>query len=162
MRLASFTVAALCAATAFANSIVRSSSKPPTSLTAKIKNGTVKGVAIPSFEQEAFLGVPYAAPPARFEHSVARSAEFEGGVFVADNYSSVCYGIGNDALTTVFPLAQSEDCLSINIVRPAATTPNDKLPVMFWIHGGELHIRMIAYTHAVRYQISFYCEHSRD
>ncbi len=30
----------------------------------------------------------------------------------------------------------SEDCLTINIVRPAGLTPNSNLPVMAWIHGG--------------------------
>lgn len=31
---------------------------------------------------------------------------------------------------------QSEDCLYINVYRPAGTTPSDSLPVLFWIYGG--------------------------
>jgi carboxylesterase type B len=30
----------------------------------------------------------------------------------------------------------SEDCLYINVIRPAGCSENDKLPVAFWIHGG--------------------------
>ena len=32
---------------------------------------------------------------------------------------------------------QSEDCLYLNIWRPAGTTASDLLPVMVWIHGGS-------------------------
>lgn len=135
MRLATLAATALCATAALATPVARSAHKSHSSLKVEIKNGTVKGIALPTFDQEAFLGIPYADPPARFDHSVARSAKFEGGVFEAGNYSSVCYGIGNDAITTLYPLNQSEDCLSINIVRPAGTTKDDELPVMFWIHG---------------------------
>jgi para-nitrobenzyl esterase len=35
-------------------------------------------------------------------------------------------------------LAQSEDCLSLNVYVPASAKPASKLPVLFWIHGGAL------------------------
>lgn len=31
----------------------------------------------------------------------------------------------------------SEDCLSLNVVRPRGTGSWEKLPVMVWIHGGS-------------------------
>lgn len=31
----------------------------------------------------------------------------------------------------------SEDCLYMNVVRPAGIAANAKLPVAFWIHGGS-------------------------
>ena len=31
---------------------------------------------------------------------------------------------------------ESEDCLYLNIWTPASAQPGDKLPVLFWIHGG--------------------------
>lgn len=34
------------------------------------------------------------------------------------------------------PAPQSEDCLYLNVQRPANASSNDKLPVMVWIHGG--------------------------
>lgn len=32
----------------------------------------------------------------------------------------------------------SEDCLTINVFRPAGTSSWDKLPVMVWVYGGAL------------------------
>jgi carboxylesterase type B len=34
----------------------------------------------------------------------------------------------------------SENCLSINIVRPAGINSSTKLPIMFWIHGGSYQV----------------------
>jgi triacylglycerol lipase len=34
----------------------------------------------------------------------------------------------------------NEDCLSINVVRPAGISPSKKLPVGVWIHGGGFFI----------------------
>lgn len=31
----------------------------------------------------------------------------------------------------------SEDCLTINVIRPAGIPSGTKLPVMTWIHGGS-------------------------
>lgn len=33
-------------------------------------------------------------------------------------------------------LNEGEDCLVLNVHRPAGTTSKDKLPVLFWIFGG--------------------------
>ena len=30
----------------------------------------------------------------------------------------------------------SEDCLALNVVRPALTKPGDDLPVLVWVYGG--------------------------
>lgn len=43
-------------------------------------------------------------------------------------------------LATVFNLPifsnAGEDCLTVDVVRPAGTTADSKLPVVFWIYGG--------------------------
>ncbi len=36
------------------------------------------------------------------------------------------------------PNTQSEDCLFLNVWRPRGADRDDRLPVMFWIHGGAL------------------------
>ena len=33
-------------------------------------------------------------------------------------------------------IERSEDCLYLNIWTPAGAQPGDKLPVLFWVHGG--------------------------
>ncbi|KAK2029046.1 carboxylesterase [Colletotrichum zoysiae] len=47
----------------------------------------------------------------------------------------MCIGYGSDTSSLGSPV--SEDCLTINIVRPAGTKPGDDLPVGLWIHGGS-------------------------
>ncbi|GAA6030963.1 hypothetical protein JCM8097_008958 [Rhodosporidiobolus ruineniae] len=101
------------------------------SLTVSFKNGTIQGIELPTFKQHAFLGIPYSDPPKRFEASVPLSSPFSG-TFDASNYSSICYGTGNAG----GPYPQSEDCLSINVVKPASAGKDAKLPVVLWIHGG--------------------------
>lgn len=34
----------------------------------------------------------------------------------------------------------SEDCLSVNVVRPAGIAEDAKLPVIVWIHGGSYQV----------------------
>ncbi|MEV0391434.1 carboxylesterase family protein, partial [Nonomuraea sp. NPDC050643] len=36
------------------------------------------------------------------------------------------------------PRSETEDCLLLNVFRPAGTTAGRRLPVLFWIHGGGL------------------------
>jgi para-nitrobenzyl esterase len=42
------------------------------------------------------------------------------------------------AASTNGPRSQTEDCLFLNVQRPANTHRGDRLPVYFWIHGGGL------------------------
>lgn len=53
-------------------------------------------------------------------------------LILTSNFSSICYGIGSAPGGTSF----SEDCLTLNIIRPETTTSTDALPVVIWIHGG--------------------------
>jgi carboxylesterase type B len=94
--------------------------------TAKTLNGTYEGIFLPEWDQDAFLGIPYAQPPVgdlRFRWPQSINTSFEG-VGHASQYGASCMQYGTD-----FNL--SEDCLSINIIRPAGV-PAKPLPVIVW------------------------------
>ena len=109
---------------------------PPTAIT---RNGTIHGVHLPSFQQDLFLGIPYAQAP-RLDNPQPINATYDHDTpFDASRYGNTCYGFGSNEL---LGLTQSEDCLNLNIVRSSNTTAeNDAtlLPVLFWIYGGGLH-----------------------
>lgn len=55
-----------------------------------IKNGTVNGAYLPTFDQDAFLGVPFAQPPVgdlRLRRPQSLNTSFAGGVYEATEYS---------------------------------------------------------------------------
>ncbi|KAK0229749.1 extracellular triacylglycerol lipase precursor [Armillaria nabsnona] len=84
--------------------------------------------------QEFFGGIPYAEPPLgalRLKAPVAKSdIEVENDVFDASEYGYSCIQPGI-AESTV-----SEDCLTVNVLRPAVLPENASLPVLFWTYGG--------------------------
>ncbi|GAA5824736.1 hypothetical protein JCM11251_005320 [Rhodosporidiobolus azoricus] len=120
------------AAVAFASPLVTRQSSDPS---VAIQNGTVVGVHLPTFSQEAFFGIPYAQPPVgnlRLRRAKSIEKGFEGGVYEAKEYSPFCPGVGGDNVG----FEMSEDCLTVNVVRPIGTSEGDNLPVGFWIYGG--------------------------
>ncbi|KAJ7151364.1 esterase 1 [Mycena crocata] len=96
---------------------------------------------------EFFGGIPFAEPPVgplRFNRTVPK-IWLPPGEFDARNFGRSCLQQG------LSPDVVSEDCLTVNIVRPAGSLPNASLPVvsaiassylhykeiqMFWIYGG--------------------------
>ncbi|KAF3207578.1 hypothetical protein TWF106_011713 [Orbilia oligospora] len=105
----------------------------PSSPTVSIKNGTVHGIKDQVWNQDYFLGIPYARPPVgplRFRPPQYINTKL--GNINAKQYGVHCFGYGADQ----DGFTQSEDCLTINIVRPAGTPSHAKLPVALWIHGG--------------------------
>jgi carboxylesterase type B len=56
------------------------------------------------------------------------------GVRTAWNYSDACPD--NDPEDDAV-FGMSENCLSINIIRPAGINAETKYPVLLWIHGGR-------------------------
>ena len=80
-----------------------------------ITNGTYVGKFVPEWEQDQFLGIPYAIPPLgplRFARPKSLNSSF-AGVKNATEYGYSCYQYG-----TNFSL--SEDCLNLN----GKSTPN--------------------------------------
>lgn len=100
--------------------------------------GYVKGVRTKA-DTLAWLGIPYAKPPLNeLRWKAPRDPEPWKGILKTDAFCSGCPQFGG-YLTYMDPdtygrLVGSENCLGLNIWRPASTA--EKLPVFFWIHGG--------------------------
>ncbi|KAH6981253.1 putative neuroligin [Ilyonectria sp. MPI-CAGE-AT-0026] len=105
--------------------------------TAKVKNGTYEGKYVASYDQDLFLGIPYAQPPVgnlRLQNPQSLNTTFKKRS--ATDYADSCVGYGNSA---AWPFTLSEDCLTLNIVKPASSKRSNKdklLPVGVFIHGG--------------------------
>ncbi|KAH8649317.1 Alpha/Beta hydrolase protein [Xylariales sp. PMI_506] len=115
-----------------------------------ILNGSYQGLYSSDYDQEFFLGMPYAQPPLgnlRWKNPQPLNTSWTG-TRDATSYSDICYGFGTDSIW--YP--NSEDCLAVNVIRPAGTNESSDLPVAFWIHGGGL--RMGAGSDQ-RYNMSF-------
>jgi hypothetical protein len=100
--------------------------------TITVKNGSYYGTYSESFDQEYFLGMPFAQPPLgdlRFRNPVPLNTSWTGSRN-ATSYGKWCYGQFNDE-----QYDPSEDCLTINVVRPAGYE-GQPLPVAAWIYGG--------------------------
>ncbi|MDG4856872.1 carboxylesterase family protein [Streptomyces sp. T-3] len=84
---------------------------------------------------EEFLGIPYAAAPvADLRFRPPRPPARWSGVRDAVHQAPACpqfspYGLRD-------PQAVSEDCLRLDVYRPRGSRPGDRLPVVFWMHGG--------------------------
>ncbi|KAJ8112139.1 hypothetical protein OPT61_g5427 [Boeremia exigua] len=99
-----------------------------------IKNGTINGLRVSSFEQEAFLGIPFAEPPTgplRFSLPQPVQKAWNSS-FNAHAYPPKCAGYGSEQIGD---FEVSEDCLYLNVIRPDGYDC-EKLPVAVWIHGG--------------------------
>src|ERR1700728_1061393 len=107
------------------------------SLTVKTERGKVTGKTINDGKVNAFLGLPYAAPPvgdlrwkapqppAKWK-SVRDASKFGAHCAQARVYDDMVFQ----------DVGPSEDCLFLNVYTPAESSQKSKLPVMFWIHGG--------------------------
>jgi carboxylesterase type B len=97
-------------------------------------NGTLLGRHSPSYNQDFFLNVPYAAPPLgtlRFNGPEPYDQIYSNRD--ATEYGAACFGYNSMAAISQTYANHSEDCLTLNIVRPSG---HSGLPVMIWIHGG--------------------------
>ncbi|KAF4550802.1 Carboxylesterase-like protein 9 [Elsinoe fawcettii] len=119
-----------------------------------LKNGSYYGTRQSNYSQDLFLGIPFAQPPIdelRFVNPQSLNQTWEGA-WPATNYAFECIGYGGDQIG----YQQSEDCLYLNIVRPAGYE-NQSLPVAVWIHGGGFYMGGAVDR---RYNLSFIVENS--
>lgn len=104
--------------------------------TVTVANGTYQGLYSAQYDQDFFLGIPFAQPPVgqlRLNFPAPLNSSFKG-IRKVIQYGPDCpTPSGLDDLGE--PL--SEDCLSINVIRPAGTTADASLPVAAWIYGCE-------------------------
>jgi para-nitrobenzyl esterase len=121
-----------CSLHSQANKITSSEDKAPT---VKIESGIVKGVT--EGEVSSFKGIPYAAPPVgEYRWRPPQPVKPWDGVRDATEFGATCAQGGWGTAPGAIAEGSSEDCLYLNLWVPAEAKPDDKLPVMVWIHGG--------------------------
>jgi carboxylesterase type B len=135
-------ILSLCAAFAHAVAVI----VPPRVVS---PSGTYIGSSSIS-QLDQFLGIAYAEPPVgnlRFAnpvkkaiHPVANTAAVLNATAALKTpgvVNATAYGPGCSQLY-FFGQANglSEDCLTLNVIRPTGASPNALLPVLFFIHGG--------------------------
>jgi para-nitrobenzyl esterase len=103
---------------------------------ATVETGTLQGVSADGVE--SFKGIPYAAAPVgALRWRAPRAAAPWKGVRAAAAFGNVCISPPSDPDDFAGRPPQSEDCLTLNIWRPAGKAAA-RLPVLVWIHGGGL------------------------
>lgn len=103
----------------------------------KTAQGEAAGKWILHDTQKAFLGLPYAAPPlGELRWRPPQPPAAWQGVRDATRFAGRCeqWHVWNDYF--FLDPGPTEDCLYLNVYKPASANPSSKLPVMVWIHGG--------------------------
>lgn len=121
-----------------------------------VTEGQLQGVNNPAGTVEIFAGIPYAkAPVGDLRWKAPQPANKWDGVRVCDTYAPMAMQqrenlfisfmsqiIGYNelpiSLKDNYLEAMSEDCLYLNVWKPKDAKAGDKLPVLFYIHGGSL------------------------
>ena len=102
------------------------------------QSGAVQGVEAAAVV--SYKGIPYAAAPVGdLRWRPPGPAPHWQGVRAGDHFGAMCMqNVPPNVNWNTVPI--SEDCLFLNIWRPAAAPDSAKLPVMVWIHGGGFNL----------------------
>lgn len=119
-----------------------------------VENGRLLGIPCGWPGTTAFYGIPYAAPPVgELRFRAPQPAGDWDSVRDCARGSARCYqlGVGKDSFyeKEFYPYEEemSEDCLYLNVWTPAKAE-EEKLPVIFWVHGGGF---MTGYGHSAHF-----------
>ncbi|MBM4376674.1 MAG: carboxylesterase family protein [Deltaproteobacteria bacterium] len=101
-------------------------------LTVETDLGETRGVVRNGVKE--WRGLPYAVPPLKeLRWAMTKPATPWEGVLDATDFGAACAQEARENLTEA---SLNEDCLTLNVSVPADLAPGEKLPVLFWIHGG--------------------------
>lgn len=126
----------LLSSTAVSAATILSRTNSTAAPTVTLRNGSYYGVHSPIYKQDFFLGMPYAQPPLgdlRLRQPQSINTTWSD-IRNATAYQPECIGYGSDQW--VLGNFVDEDCLSVNVIRPAGVSADTKLPVAVWLHGG--------------------------